>query len=442
METHTFAGMVVGAADLRVAIDAIWILLLGFFALMAQAGFALLGTGMVRTKNAAHAVAMVLLSYCAGILGFALLGFRLQTGHGMLFASSGMSTSAAGAFVSCVVLASIAAAIPSGVLAERWKLRSVALFGFVAAAVVYPVFAHWVWGGGWLGALGVNFGLGHGVVDCAGSSVVHMTGGMVALVAAKMIGPRLGKYTPRGEVRPIPAHNMPLVVLGTFLLAAGWSAIAVASTLAGKQAWAGAMAANLVLASAVGGISAFVHTRIRFGKPDLSLMCNGLLAGVVSIGAPGIFVGPVAAIAIGLVASLLAIEGALFVERKLHIDDPVGAGAVHGLGGAWGLLAVGLFADGRAGEGLNGVAGAVKGLLLGGGGQLAASLVGILANVLWVGLATAILAWVVGRTVGNRASADDEIAGLDVPELGMTGYVNEGVHATATRSSDIGHGRK
>jgi Amt family ammonium transporter len=349
-----------------------------------------------------------------------------------------MASAVAALFVLRAVSASIVATIPSGAVAERWRLSSLVLTSLAVTAVIYPVYGNWLWGGGWLSSLGASFGLGHGVVDCAGSSVVHMTGGIIALVAAKMLGPRLGKYTLRGDVRPIPAHNMPMVVLGTLLLAAGWFGLVTGSALAGTEKRIALVVVNTLLASAAGGLSAFLHTRQRFGKPDLSMMCNGLLAGMVAISAPGAFVGSVSSVVIGAVASFLSIEGALFIERKLKVDDPVGAAAVHGLGGAWGLLAVGIFANGRAGNGLNGVAGPVKGLIVGSGGQLAASMIGIVANILWVFPATAFTLWLVGRVVGNRATADDEITGLDVPELGMTGYVNEAVHATATRSSDLG----
>jgi Amt family ammonium transporter len=170
------------------------------------------------------------------------------------------------------------------------------------------------------------------------------------------------------------------------------------------------------------------------------MMCNGLLAGIIGISAASAFVGPGSSVLIGAMASVLAIEGALLIERKLRIDDPVGAGAVHGVGGAWGLLAVGLFADGRAGDGLNGVAGPVRGLVVGSGGQLLASLIGMATNLLWVIPMSSVALWCIGRIVGKRAGADDEIAGLDVPELGMTGYVNEAIYASAARGSDAGRG--
>lgn len=467
MDSPTLEGLARQTVEAHTAITMAWTLTAGFLVVLIQAGFALVDAGLVRAKNAAHTVTMGFLAYVVSILGFWAIGFGLQmggSGGGLLsrewtmtlgghsfglmglggfFVSPGVVTSGvASVFVLRAVFMSIATTIPAGATAERWKLSAFVLFSLAIAAVIYPVYAHWVWGGGWLSALGRNLGLGHGQVDFGGSSVVHMTGGVIALVAAKTLGPRLGKYTPRGEVRPIPAHNMPMVVLGTFILAFGWLGVTAGSSPAGSDVRMALVAMNILLASAAGGFSAYVHTRVRFGKPDVSMMCNGLLAGIVGISAGCAFVSPGASVLIGAIASVIAIEGALFIERKLRIDDPVGAGAVHGLGGAWGLVAVGIFANGRSGDDWNGVAGPVQGLLAGSGGQLAASLIGIVANLLWVIPASAFALWCIGRIVGNRVSADDEIAGLDVPELGMTGYVNEAIYASAARSGESGRGWK
>jgi Amt family ammonium transporter len=467
MDSPTLDGLARQTLDAHTAITMAWMLTAGFLVVLIQAGFALVDAGLVRAKNAAHTVTMGFLAYVASILGFWAIGFGLQmggSGGGLLshewtitlaghsfglmgltgfFVSPGLLTSAvASIFVLRAVSMSIATTIPAGATAERWKLSAFVLFSLAIAAVIYPIYANWVWGGGWLSALGRNLGLGHGQVDFAGSSVVHMTGGVIALVAAKVLGPRLGKYTPRGEVRPIPAHNMPMVVLGTFILAFGWFGLAAGSAPAGSDVRMPLVAMNMLLASAAGGLSAYAHTRVRFGKPDVSMMCNGLLAGIVGISAGCAFVSPGASVLIGAIASVIAIEGALLIERKLRIDDPVGAGAVHGLGGAWGLLAVGIFANGRSGDGWNGVAGPVRGILAGSGSQLAASLIGIVANLLWVIPASAVALWCIGRIVGRRVSADDEIAGLDVPELGMTGYVNEAIYASAARSGESGRSWK
>jgi Amt family ammonium transporter len=226
-----------------------------------------------------------------------------------------------------------------------------------------------------------------------------------------------------------------MVVLGTFILVFGWFGLTAGSTLAGADIHVALVAMNTMLASAAGGAAAYLHTRFRFGKPDVSMMCNGLLASMVGISASCAYVSPGSSVLIGAIASVLAIEGALFIERKLRIDDPVGAGAIHGLGGAWGLLAVGIFANGRYGEGLNGVAGPVRGLMAGNAGQLAASLIGIVANILWVVPSSAFALWCIGKIVGTRVPINDEIAGLDVPELGMAGYVNDAIFADRTRNS-------
>jgi len=461
MESPTLDGLARQALEARAAIAMVWTLSAGFLIVLIQAGFALVDTGLVRAKNAAHTVATSLLAYAASILGFWAIGFGLQMGgsggetlslqlsitlgghayglmgiSGFFISPATLTSAVAGIFVLRAVFMSIATTIPAGATAERWKLAGFVLFSLAISSVIYPIYAHWVWGGGWLAAMGENWGLGHGLVDFAGSSVVHMTGGVIALVAAKTLGPRLGKYNLRGEVRPIPAHNIPMVVLGTFILAFGWFGLAVGATPAGTDIQVALVAMNTLLASAAGGLSAFVHTRIRFGKPDVSMMCNGLLAGIVGISAGCAFVSPGSAVAIGVIGSVIAIEGALFIERKLRIDDPVGACAVHGLGGAWGLLAVGIFANGRVGNGVNGVAGPVRGLIAESGGQLVASLIGIAFNLLWVAPTAFVALGLIGKIVGNRASTDDEIAGLDVPELGMTGYVTEAVYGSPSRSGE------
>lgn len=458
MDSQSIEAMVRNVGDARAVAMVLAAVMVGFVVLLIQIGFGLLATGMVRSKNAAHTMAMSFMVFAVGVLGYWVSGFALQHlavgARGFFFSpSSSVSSSlgssswfgdgTAGLFVFGLVGASVAATIPTGAAAERIRLVAVALLAFLTAAAIYPVYAHWVWGGGWLAALGKH-GLGHGVVDAGGAGVVHLTGGLLALVAAKWVGPRLGKYGLRGDVRPIPAHNMPLVVLGTLVLASGWFAVTASASLFSRAGQATSpvttTVVNTLLACAAGATMAYLHTRLRFGKPDLSMMCNGLLAGLVAISACGGFVGSTAAVVTGALGSLFAVEGALAVEKRLKIDDPTGAFSVHGLGGAWGLLALGLFADGRAGDGLNGVDGPVQGLVTGHAGQLGASLVGIVANLVWVLPVAAILLTIVGRVVAPRVTADDEIGGLDVPELGMTGYVTEAIHAGTTRGSEVGHG--
>jgi Amt family ammonium transporter len=324
-----------------------------------------------------------------------------------------------------MVFMDTAATIPTGAMAERWKFTSFVLYSFVMSMLIYPIYANWVWGGGWLSQLGHNFHLGHGHVDFAGSSVVHMVGGVAALVGAKLMGPRIGKYTPGGKAVPIPGHNIPMAVLGTFILAFGWFGFNPGSTLSGTDTHIAVIATNTMLASATGAFGAYLYMMFRFGSPDVSMLCNGMLAGLVAITAPCAFVTAPAAVFIGLVAGVLVVASAMFIENVLKIDDPVGASSVHGTCGAWGIISLGLFADGRYGDGWNGVPGTVRGLFYGDAGQLGAECVGLFANVLWVGLVTYLAMKILGGVVGNRVSRETEQLGLDVPEMGMEGYSTE-----------------
>jgi Amt family ammonium transporter len=443
--------------DTQVALNIVWTLLAGFLVMFMQAGFAFLETGLVRAKNVAHTMAMNILVYGIGIVGFWAVGFALQMGgvgalstfgndatlshelvvhlFGKEFGLLGMSgfflkpavlTPAVGAlFLFQMVFMDTAATIPTGGLAERWKFTSFVIFSFVICTVIYPIYANWTWGGGWLAMLGKNFGLGHGHVDFAGSSVVHMTGGVMAFMGARLLGPRRGKYGEDGSVRAIPGHNIPMVVMGTLILAFGWFGFNAGSTLAGSDTHIAIIALNTMLASGAGAVSAYVYMKLRYGKPDVTMICNGMLAGLVGITAPCAFVTAPTAILVGTVAGVLVIAAALFVDRKLKVDDPVGAVAVHGVCGAWGILAVGLFADGRYGDGWNGVPGTVRGLFYGDAGQLAASGIGIVTNIVWVGAVTLGALKLIDLVVGNRSLPEDEVAGLDLPEVGVAGYAAE-----------------
>lgn len=441
----------------KVALNFVWVLIAAFMVMLMQAGFAMVETGLVRAKNVGHTMAMNFLVYCVGMLGYWAVGFGLQMGGvgelaslggdatlnaeysislgGRAFGVFGMkgfflpphvfTSSVAVLFIFQMVFMDTTATIPTGALAERWKFSSFVIFSFIVATLIYPLYGNWVWGGGFLAQLGTNFGLGHGHVDFAGSSVVHMTGGVIALVAAKVVGARIGKFGPDGEPRPIPGHNLPMVVTGAFILAFGWFGFNAGSTLAGTDARIGVVAVNTMLASAAGAFAAYLYTKHKFGLPDLSMMCNGLLAGLVAITAPCAFVGASTAVLIGAIAGVLVIEAALYVERGLRLDDPVGAIAVHGVNGVWGILCVGLFADGTYGHGLNGVHGGVRGLFYGDPKQLAASVIGIAVNLLWVAPTTMLALKVIDRLVGNRSSIEDEMTGLDVPEFGIPGYAGE-----------------
>jgi len=255
--------------------------------------------------------------------------------------------------------------------------------------------------------------------------VVHMTGGVMALVGAKLIGPRVGKYGKDGKVNAIPAHNIPMVVTGTLILAFGWFGFNPGSTLAGTDTRTALIATNTMISSAAGALTACLYVWTRFGKPDVTMICNGLLAGLVAITGPCAFVSSGAAVVIGGIAGVLVVVAAVFVDQKLKIDDPVGAVAVHGVCGAWGILALGLFANGTYGDGLNGVAGNVKGLFYGDSGQLVAAVIGIAVNVLWVGLTAYVGLKAVGLMVGNRVSEESEVEGLDEGEMGLPGYAAE-----------------
>ncbi len=446
-----------GLGQLTVSANLVWTLVCGFMVMFMQAGFALVETGLTRSKNVAHTMAMNFLVYSIGVIGFWVLGFGLQMGgvgalgtfggdaslsHEVsinvagkewgLFGGSGfflpvaMFTPAVAAmFLFQMVFMDTTATIPTGALAERWKFGSFIAFSFVISTLIYPIYANWVWGGGWLSALGRNYGLGHGHVDFAGSSVVHMTGGVTALVTCKLLGPRLGKFNANGTPNPIPGHNIPMAVLGTFILCFGWFGFNPGSTLSAVDTRFAVVAVNTMLASASGALAATFYGKLKFGKPDPTWMCNGMLAGLVAITAPCAFVSSATAILIGAVSGFLVIAAALFVETSLKIDDPVGAIAVHGANGAWGIIALGLFSNGTYGDGFNGVPGTVKGLFYGDSGQFFASLIGVAANIIYVGAIAGLSFLMIGKLIGNRVPVEVELAGLDVPEMGVDGYIGD-----------------
>jgi Amt family ammonium transporter len=325
-------------------------------------------------------------------------------------------------FLFQMVFMDTAGTIPTGAMAERWKFSAFIVFGFFMSMLVYPLFANWVWGGGWLATLGKEFGLGHGHVDFAGSSVVHMVGGVAALAGAIVIGPRIGKYTKSGESVAIPGHDLPMAIAGTFILAFGWFGFNPGSTLAGGDLRIAVVATNTMLAGTGGAIAAMFWVWKRLGKPDPSMIVNGLLAGLVAITAPCAFVNSGSAVLIGAIAGILVIESVLFIDRVLKIDDPVGAISVHGVCGAFGVLSVGVFADGVYGDGWNGVAGPVKGLLYGDASQLAAQMVGTLTCLVFVFAMFFAFFKIVEALMGNRVSAEAELEGLDIPEMGALAY--------------------
>ena len=404
-------------------------------------------------------MAMNIAIYGIGMLGFFICGFAFQMGgvgpiayfngpdvlHNMVkfelfgkpfevlgytgFFLSGDANdmSVLTMFLFQMVFMDTAATIPTGAMAERWKFSAFVVYGFFLSMLIYPVYACWVWGGGWLADLGTNFGLGNGHIDFAGSSVVHMTGGVTALAGAIVLGPRIGKFNKDGSANAIPGHNIPMVVLGTLILAFGWFGFNGGSTLSLTDGRTASVCVCTMLASAAGFFTAMLYMWFVFGKPDPTMACNGMLAGLVAITAPCAFVNPIGATIIGAAAGILVIWSVLFVERVLKVDDPVGAISVHGVCGAFGCLCIGLFADGKYGAGWNGVADKTPlGLFYGGGvEQLAAEAIGVAANFLWVFPVAFLCFMLVEKTMGNRVTAKDEIQGLDIPEMGILGYVNE-----------------
>jgi Amt family ammonium transporter len=438
----------------RVSINMVWTLLCGFLVMFMQAGFAMAETGFTQAKNAGHTMAMNFMVYALGMLGYWLCGFALQMGGAGPFATLGgggvldseFTISLFGKefglfgtkgfflsgdnydvavftmFLFQMVFMDTTATIPTGSMAERWSFKSFVIYGIVVGAVIYPLYANWVWGGGWLAKLGSNFGLGHGHVDFAGSSVVHLTGGVLALVGAKLLGPRHGKFAQDGTPNAIPGHHIPMAVVGCFILAFGWFGFNAGSSLAGTDLRIGVIAVNTMLAGAVGAFSSMLYTWLRFGKPDISMAANGLLAGLVAITAPCAFVSAPAAVLIGLIAGVLLCWAVVFVERVLKIDDPVGAVSVHGVNGAWGVFSLGLFADGTYGDGWNSVKGSVTGLFYGDGGQLVAQCIGILTNIIYVGVFGYAVFKLLDVTVGLRVDPEQEAEGLDQYEVAVIAY--------------------
>jgi len=465
----------------RISINFVWTLITGFLVMFMQAGFALVETGLCRAKNAAHVMTMNMLIYPLGMLGFWLCGFAFMFGgvgtpgagtlgacsslnHEVTWTLFGKSFGIIGwkgfclsgdtydvglftLFLFQMVFMDTTATIPTGAAAERWKFSSFCIYGCFIGTCMYPLFGNWVWGGGWLSQLGVNFGLGHGHVDFAGSSVVHMQGGVIGLIFAWLIGPRLGKYNKDGSINPMPPHNIPYAILGTFILAFGWFGFNPGSTLAGTDMRMAVVAVNTMLASASGCMASVVWMWwFRTKKPDPSMACNGMLAGLVAITAPCAFVTAGGALWIGLIAGILVVESVFFFD-KIKIDDPVGAISVHGINGAWGCLAVGLFGDGTYGQGWNGVhwfklldgtykiidpsaapKGAIEQGILGtfyGGGlsQFWAEFVGVVTCFITLSILSLIVYGIVALiTKGQRVPAEMELEGLDVPEMGVTGY--------------------
>ena len=430
----------------------VWMVICGGLAILVQAGFALFDTGLCRAKNAAHVMSTSFLVFALSATGFFVSGFALMGGaagngpgnpgmatgagligsSGFFLAGVGQNSLALSRFVCLLAFITIAAGIPTGALAERWNAKGAMLFSLLVGAIVFPVYGFWIWGNGWL----AHLNWGHGVVDFAGAGAMHLQGGSIALVTAMLLGPRIGKFDPDGQPRAILGHHLPMVFMGTLILAAGWFGLTVATALSAPDGRVGIVAANAILAAVAGALGSAGYMALRFGKPDPSMMCNGMLAGLVAIAAPCAFVQPWAAFLIGLIAGLLVVLSIFFWENR-GVDDPVGAISVHGISGFWGMLALGLFADGSYGNGYNGIASPVGGLFYGAGAsQLLAQTIGAAVCVAWNVLIGGLLFWLVGRFIGgNRVPASVEIAGLDIPEVGAPGYPE---FITSTSPEQIG----
>jgi len=446
------------------ATNLLWVVIGAALVIFMQAGFALVETGFCRAKHAAHVVSTNFAIFGLGFLGFLFLGYSIAfggfdgsaywgdggkpigdaligSGHfvflwqGWGHLGNGATAAVLGFFLYMVAFMDTTATIPTGAMAERWKWNSFILWGLFCGAIYYPLFAAWTWGGGWLSQLGNSAHLGLGYVDFAGSGVVHAMGGAAALAGAIVLGPRIGKFGKDGKPRALPGHHIPMAMLGTFILLFGWFGFNAASTLSAMDVQFAIVAANTAIAAAVGSIAGMFWIMWRTGKPDPGMMANGMLAGLVAITAPCAFVAPWAAAVIGLVAAPLCIESVFYWERKRKIDDPVGAISVHGVCGIWGVLSVGIFASGRYGAGWNlttageaatsgrGVTGILYDVGIG-SRQLAAQAVGalVICTVMF-GVAFAFFKIQNSLTKGGiRPSEEDELAGLDIPEMGVQAY--------------------
>ena len=447
--------------SLASSLNLLWIVIGAALVIFMQAGFALVETGMCRAKNAAHVVSTNFAIFGLGFVGFFLIGFPLMFGGysyagyfgfdkaigskligsgdwvflwkgPLALSGKGYDVAVVAFFLYMVAFMDTTATIPTGSMAERWKWKSFVGWGFFCGAIYYPLFGAWTWGGGWLSQLGDSLKLGHGYVDFAGSGVVHAVGGMAALAGAVVLGPRIGKFGPDGKPRPMPGHHLPMAMLGTFILLFGWFGFNAASTFAATDNRFTVAAVNTAIAAAFGAVAAMLLLMYTGNKkPDPAGMINGMLAGLVAITAPCAFVAPWAAMVIGILAAIVVTYAARFIESK-GIDDPVGAIAVHGVGGLFGVLCVGIFADGTYGAAWNALDRqwtkdhGVTGILYGGEGvkQFIAQLIGCIVLVTVIlGMAFAFFIAQKKLTKGGiRTTEEDELAGVDMGEMGTVAY--------------------
>jgi Amt family ammonium transporter len=452
----------------RIATNFGWTLLTGYLVLFMQAGFALLTCGLVRKKNAAHLMMLNFAAYVFAFLAYYAIGYAFQFGavavnaaptnlggtptlnqfligsgqwgflggKGFFLSGAGYDAGSNALTLFEVVFMETAGYIIVGAICERITFWAFVLCELFVGALVYPIFGCWVWGGGWLSQLGSTMNLGHGYVDFAGSTVVHAVGGFTAMALAIILGPRLGKYGPDGKPRAFPAHNIAFVVIGTFILLFGWMGFNPGSTLGATDLRISVIAVNTNLAAVAGSATAMIFWYFVFGKPDISMACNGMLAGLVAITAPCAFVSPNSAVIIGILAGIVVCSGVLFNERVIKVDDPCGAISVHGYCGWLGAVSVGIFADGTYGAGWNGVGAAtylgkaglgVTGLLYGDTSQFWLQLVGATLCAVYAFGLTYVVFKLVNAVCSMRVAKEVELEGLDVPEFGMLAYPEDAV---------------
>jgi len=413
--------------DFKVISDTLWVLITAALVFFMNAGFATVESGLCRAKNTVNILSKNVIVFCVTTLAFWAVGFAFMFGDGSAFLGlngfflSGPDNSPATAeaykgifsslnwtsvplfakFFFQLVFAGTAATIVSGAVAERIKYFSFFLFSFLMGTLIYPIQGHWIWGGGWLSQIGFK--------DFAGSTVVHSIGGWAALVGATLLGPRLGKYGADGRMTPIPGHNMGLATIGVFILWIGWFGFNGGSTMAADPGPISTVINNTNLAGAMGGIAATLSSYVVTKKPDLSMLLNGILAGLVGITAGADGTTALGSIIIGFISGILVVCAVIFFDR-VKIDDPVGALSVHLVNGVWGTVAVGLFNK-------------EAGLLYGGGvKQLGIQVVGILAVAAFSLVSSLILWKVIQGLMGLRVSEEEEIEGLDIGEHGMEAY--------------------
>jgi Amt family ammonium transporter len=409
------------------ALDMVWLFLGAALVFIMQAGFAMVETGLTRAKNATNIVMKNLMDFCFGAIVYWAIGW------GLMYGTAGVDAAGEaipGKFIGLsdffknimedpvyyrdwffqVVFAATAATIVSGAMAERTQFRSYLVYTCFISAIIYPIQGHWIWGGGWLSDLGFH--------DFAGSTVVHSVGGWAALMGAFVLGPRVGKYAKGSNgvvsVKAIPGHNMPLAMLGVFLLWFGWYGFNGASTLSGSSPDIARVCVTTTLAASAGAIGAMMFSWFWFKKPDASMTMNGALAGLVAITAPCGVVSPAASVVIGLIGGVLVVLSVEFIDKVLKIDDPVGACSVHLACGIWGTLAVGLWGN---------VEGTAVGLFNGGGlHQLGVQALGVVSVGAWAAVTSLILFLLIKAIIGLRVSPKEELVGLDITEHKSEAY--------------------